>query len=129
VDNSAAALATAQDWLAQIDAGKYEDIYTGGCVAFHEKVSLEKWVAVLRTIRQPLGSVISRKEISHIDKPDGIEGLEGECMIIKYETSFKNLPAAIEVIVVKKEDGKWKGGGYNLAPKPATESNPVPTVQ
>ena len=119
----------AQAWVAQIDAARYDDSYAAGCVAFHEKVSADKWNSVLKTLRLPLGAVVNRKESSHLDKPDGFEGLDGECMVIKYTTSFKNLPDAIEIIVVKKEDGKWKGAGYNVLPKQATEPNPVPALQ
>jgi hypothetical protein len=128
-DNSADALAMAQAWMAQIDAGLYDDSYTAGCVAFHEKVSADKWGSVLKTLRLPLGAVVNRKETSHVEKPDGFEGLDGECLVIKYETSFKNMAAAIEVVVVKREDGKWKGAGYNVLPKQATEPNPVPALQ
>jgi hypothetical protein len=128
-DSSAAALAMARAWIAQIDAGQYDDSYSIGCIAFHERVSLDKWVSVLKTLRQPLGPVVNRKEISRTDKPDGFEGLDGECMVIKYDTSFKKLPATLEVVVIKREDGKWKGAGYNVIPKQAIESAPVPTVQ
>ncbi|HEY0257657.1 MAG TPA: hypothetical protein VGC39_09465, partial [Candidatus Methylacidiphilales bacterium] len=38
-DNSDAAMAMARAWLTQIDAAQYDDSYTAGCIAFHEKVS------------------------------------------------------------------------------------------
>ena len=128
-DNAAEATAVAQAWMAQIDAGHYEEVYAAGCIAFHEKVSLDKWVSVLKTIRIPLGTVTSRKEITHLNKPDGFEGLDGQCIVFKYATSFSKLPEALEVVVVKREDGHWKGAGYNLMPKQAAESKAVPTVQ
>ncbi len=122
--NSSEALAAAKAWLAQIDAGHYLDSYTAGCIAFHEKVPQDKWLTVLKTIRQPQGNLVSRKETGHTYKPDGFEGLDGQCMIVTYDTSFKNLAVAIEQVVVKKENGAWRGAGYIVGPKPSTDATP-----
>jgi hypothetical protein len=117
-DHINSSLGAAKDWIAQIDAGQYDESYDAGCVALHEKVKSDQWVLVLRTLRPPWGSVVSRKEISHVYKPDGFEGLDGECMVITYETAFQNLNDALEVVVLKWEDGRWRGAGYNVGPKP-----------
>ena len=49
-------------------------------------------------------------------------------MIITYDTSFKRLGPATEVVVLKWEDGKWRGGGYNAGAKasPDDDSPPPP---
>lgn len=118
----AEATAAARAWLAAIDAEKYQQSYDAGCIAFHEKVASDKWILVLRTIRMPEGTVVSRKESGHTYKPDGFEGLDGQCMIITYDTSFSKLPSAVEQVVVKRENGKWLGAGYIVGPKPSTDS-------
>jgi hypothetical protein len=115
IDNG---LIVAKAWVAQIDAGKYDESYSFACDAMRDKVTQKEWETVLKALRIPWGPVVSRKQISHVFKPNGLEKLEGECLVITYDTSFKNLPAAIEVIVLKWEDGKWRGGGYNAGPKP-----------
>lgn len=123
-DHTEEALAAAKAWLAQIDAGNYEGSYAFGGSAMHEKVPQSTWVAVLKALRTPWGAVVSRKQTSHIYKPNGIEGLEGECMIITYDTSFKQLSPAREQIVLKWEDGKWRGAGYTGGPKPNPDAQP-----
>jgi len=117
-DRIDSALATAPAWVAEIDAGRYEESYESACNAMHEKTPENQWVQVLSTLRSPWGKVVSRKEISHLYKPDGYEGAMGEFIVITYDTSFEKLSPATETVVLKWEDGKWRGAGYNAGPKP-----------
>jgi hypothetical protein len=121
-----AALASAQEWLAEIDAGHFDQSYAEGCLAFHNKVSRAEWDTVLKSLRMPLGPVINRKFANYSYHPDGYEGLEGECMVITYNTSFSKLPSDLEVVVLKHEDGQWRGAGYNAQPQGEAESDSPP---
>jgi len=125
IDN---ALAASKAWVAQIDAGQYEDSYAFGCGAMHDKVPQDRWTLVLKALRAPWGPVVSRNQISHIYKPNGYEGSEGEFMVITYDTSFVRLDSATEVVVLKWEDGQWRGAGYNAGAKlpPDDDSAPPP---
>ena len=116
-DTTAEALAAAKDWLQEIDAGHYVESYQQGCVAFHNKVSQDQWVTILRALRPALGTVISRKETGYSYHPDGVEGCPGECMVVTYKTSFSKVAEDLEVIVMKREDGQWRGAGYNAQPQ------------
>ena len=122
------AIAAAHNWLAQIDSGKYEDSYNEGCLAFHNKVSEVQWTTVLKSLRPPLGTVVSRKVVKTEYKPDGLEGLQGECMVITYNTAFSKVPVDMEIVVLKREDGQWRGAGYNAQPQgdPTDDDSPPP---
>jgi hypothetical protein len=120
IDN---ALVASKAWVAQIDAGQYEESYAFGCGAMHDKVPQDRWMEVLKALRTPWGPVVSRKQISHIYKPTGWQGSEGEFMIITYDTSFQQLSAATEVVVLKWEDGRWRGAGYNAGAKASPEDD------
>ncbi len=120
-DEVDSALATAQKWMSQIDAGQYDDSYAFGCEAMHEKVPQDTWENVLKALRTPWGSPVSRKEVSHVYKPNGYEGTEGEFMVITYDTAFQKLNPATEEVVLKWEDGKWRGAGYNARAKVAQD--------
>jgi len=111
------AVTVSKTWVAQIDAGQYDESYAFGCDAMHDKVPQDTWVKILKALRTPWGPVMSRKQISHIYKPDGYEGSEGEYMLITYDTSFKGLDSATEMVVLKWDGGKWRGAGYNAGPK------------
>jgi hypothetical protein len=123
------ALAESKAWVAQIDAGQYDDSYTSGASAMHDKVPQDRWVEVLKALRTPWGPVVSRRQISHIYKPNGFEGAEGEYMVIAYDTSFQKFGPATEVVVLRWEDGKWRGAGYNAEaqPSPDADSEPPPS--
>jgi hypothetical protein len=118
-DDSRAKEATtaAGQWLAEIDANKVEESYEQGCTAFHNKVSKQQWITVLKALRPSIGNLTSRSEQSAEYKPDGFEGLEGECVVIKYSSVFTVIGPALEVVVMKREDGQWRGAGYNVQPQ------------
>jgi len=126
-DKVGQAIAASQAWMAQIDAGKYDESYDAGCGAMHDKVPQDRWTLVLKSIRGLYGPVVSRTQVSHVYKPDGYEGSEGEFMVVTYESSFKKLGPATETIVLKWEDGKWLGAGYNANPKSSADASSVPS--
>ncbi|MCE0483324.1 MAG: DUF4019 domain-containing protein [Methylacidiphilales bacterium] len=111
------ALAISKTMVAQIDAGKYIDSYALSCTALRQKISEQQWSLVLQAVRKPWGAVVSREQKSHTYKPEGIEGLSGECMIIHYQTSFVNMASVDETVVLKWEDGHWRSAGYHCIPK------------
>lgn len=125
-DQQDQALVASKSWVAQIDAGEYDESYAFGCDAMHDRVPQNRWDLVLKALRTPWGSVLNRSQVNHIYKPDGYEGTEGEFMVITYETSFKQLGLATETVVLKWEDGKWRGAGYNASPKPSTDDDSSP---
>ncbi len=124
------AVNASKGWVAQIDAGQYDQSYAFGCDEMHDKIAQDKWELILKSLRTPWGAVVNRTQVSHIYKPNGFEGTEGEFMVITYDTAFKKLGPATEVIVLKWEDGKWRGAGYNAQPKAPVgdESTPQPPM-
>jgi hypothetical protein len=132
---TAPAVAAAQQWIAEIDTDKVDESYDQGCTAFHNKVTRQQWITVLRALRPSIGHVSKRTEQSADYKPDGFEGMEGECVVIKYATTFSVIGPATEVVVMKREDGAWRGAGYNVQPQlqqpdqnpPAPSDQPMPS--
>jgi hypothetical protein len=125
-DPTGEALAVAKTWMAQIDAGQYEAGYADAGDALHERVAEDRWVLVLKTLRTPLGEIVSRRQTSHIYKPNGYEKDEGEFVVISYDTSLTKLPQAMEVVVLKREGGRWRPAGYNIGPKPVADDGSTP---
>ncbi len=120
------ASAAAQAWLTEIDAGKYEQSYDEGCTAFHNKVTQSQWITVLKALRPGLGGLVNRTETKATYRPEGIEGLDGECMVITYNTSFSKMNSETEIVVLKREDGKWRGAGYNAQPQQPAAADQEP---
>jgi hypothetical protein len=107
----------ATQWLAEIDANKLETSYSQGCTAFHNKVTEQQWITVLRALRPSYGNPTNRTEQNAEYKPDGFEGTDGECVVIKYATTFSVIGPVQEIVVMKREDGQWRGAGYNVQPQ------------
>ena len=122
-DQVSQALAVSENWVKQIDQGQYDESYAVACDAMKDKVPNDRWDLILQTMRGHWGAVVSRKEVSHVYKPDGLQGASGEFMIITYETNFAQLYPAFETIVLKWEDGQWRGAGYNAGAKPTDDDS------
>src|SRR5271155_651357 len=60
------AVAASKAWVAQIDAGKYEDSYSFTCTETRSKFPEDRWVDVLKNIRLPWGTVVNRHQLSHV---------------------------------------------------------------
>ncbi len=128
-------LGISQSWVTQIDKGEYDESYSVASGEMHAKVPQDRWGLILKTLRAPYGSVVSRQQLSHVYRANGFEGAEGEFLIITYNTAFQKLDAAKEVVVLRWEDGKWRGCGYNMGPvgnanaEPGDSSAPSSTTE
>ena len=111
------AVSVAREWLAEIDAGHYEQSYQEADQSLHDKMPQETWVKILRAERPGMGNVVSRQEISRTRHADGLEGVEGDFVVIGYRTTFSARPDELEYVVVKHEFGGWHGVGYDFGPE------------
>jgi hypothetical protein len=119
------AVAASKTWVNQIDAGKYEDSYDFTCDETRAKFPEDRWVDVLKAIRKQWGPVVKREQLSHVYKPHGVPGLDGECVVVTYNTDFKNLTNATESVTLKWVDGQWRGAGYFAGPTPDPNAQTV----
>lgn len=127
--NATDALAVAKAWMAEIDAGQYDQSYLDGGFALHNKVPEDTWIHILKAERPLLGKVVSRTETDHFYRPNGFEGTDGEFFVISYQTSFETKPNEVEHVVLRREDGRWRGVGYDFGPaQVAVDPNAGPTT-
>ena len=125
-DEVGQAITASLAWVGQIDSGKYDESYSFTCEETRDRFPQDHWVDVLKAIRHQWGDVVSRQQLRHVYKPNGVPGLEGECMVITYNTNFKNLSNATETVVLKWEDGQWRGAGYRAGPTVDPNAEPAP---
>jgi hypothetical protein len=125
----AEAVSAGQAWLAEIDAGHFDQSYNDGGSALHEKMTQDVWVKVLRTERPLLGKVVSRQEITRVRHGDGLEGVSGDFVVIGYRTNFESKQDELEYVVMKREFGGWRGVGYDFGPEQVdTDPDAGPTT-
>jgi hypothetical protein len=100
----------AERWLALVDRGSYTASFHEAAASFQQGSSPQHWEQVLRSDREPEGSVISRKVKRSVHQvgPLGRDNVE-----IWYETSFQNRRSAVERVYTRLEqDGQWRVTGY-----------------
>jgi hypothetical protein len=108
-----AAAKAAEKWVATLDAGDYPASWNQAGADFKKAVTLEKWTAAAKSVREPLGKLESRKldSTQTIKDPPGAPA--GEYVICQYNANFANRSGAVETIVMFLEsDKQWRTSGY-----------------
>ena len=107
----------AESWLALVDSGKYAESWDEASTLFKGQVTKEKWVEMLKPVRDPLGKVQSRKLSSAEYKKDPPNAPAGEYVTIQFAASFENLKSATETVALALDkDGRWRVAGYFIKP-------------
>lgn len=96
--------AAARAWLSMVDAGRWEDSWRGTGAQFRARNTVEAWTRASEEMRQSVGAMLSRADLSHESVPAPPNGYE----MVKFRTNFANRPSAIETVTLAREDGAWK---------------------
>ena len=108
-----AAQPVATEWLAQLDAGKFADCWEKMAPGFKKAVSKRKWNSTATEIRKLLGQLSTRKLKSAIYSKELPGAPEGEYVVLEYDSTFANKPAAKEkVILILGRDLSWRVSSY-----------------
>ena len=107
--------AAALVWLALTDVDDYSRSWDQAASIFQSSVSKQNWMNALQNVRQPLGTLISRK-VKSARYAESLPGAPyGEYVVIQYETQFENKKSAMETVTPHLEkDGSWKVSGYYI---------------
>jgi len=109
----AAAVDAAQAWLKLVDEGKYAESWDQAASYFKKAVTKENWKRQLAAVRDPLGTVLSRKLKSKTFATTLPGAPDGDYVVIQFETSYEKKKTAVETITpMLDRDGKWHVSGY-----------------
>lgn len=119
-----------QNWLALMDTGAYPQSWETAADSFHKAMGKDAWVKLSERVRQPLGKVISRKEIS-AQSPSVLPGMPaGSYFIAQFETSYAALTNAVETVEFEQEkNGEWKAISYLIRPRTDEQTAAVTAAQ
>lgn len=102
---------SARDWLALLDAERWDDSWTLAGAAFRVQTKAS-WATTGQQVRRPLGKAGSRTLLS-VTKTTSLPGAPpGEYEVIQFQTSFAQKPNAVETVVLTREELGWKVNGY-----------------
>lgn len=104
----AEAVRSARDWLAIVDAGRWEESWRATAASFRSLNTVQAWTDASEQGRVPLGAVVSRAGVSVESVPAPPAGLE----MVKFRTSFANRPGVVETVSLVREGQAWRVVGY-----------------
>jgi hypothetical protein len=111
------AQASAETWLALVDAGNYAQSWDEASTFFKSKVSKADWEKMLTQVRTPLGKSDGRTPKGAVYQTSIPKAPDGEYVVIQYKTNFAAVGAAVETITpMLDQDGKWRVSGYYVRP-------------
>lgn len=124
------AMLAVQNWLALADAGAYSQTWDTAAASFRADGQKDAWVKLLEKVRQPLGSVLSRKVIS-TQTSSALPGMPaGSYFIAQFETAFAAEPHAVETVTFALEkDGQWRAIAYLIRPRNAEQTAAVKAAE
>ena len=99
---------SARDWLAIVDAGRWEESWRATGQSFREMNTVEVWASASEQARVPLGALVSRADLSQESVPAPPHGAE----VVKFRSSFANRSSAIETLTLVREGQAWRVVGY-----------------
>ncbi len=100
----------ARDWLAIVDAGRWEESWRATGESFRSLNTVEVWTRASEQARIPLGAVVSRADMSQEHVPAPPRGYE----MVKFRTSFANRANVVETLTLSREGQAWRVVGYWL---------------
>lgn len=107
-----ASAASAQAWLSLIDLQRYGEAYGSTGEIFRTSVTPDDWRRKLASAREPLGPVRSRSLMTNEARTELPGAPDGDWRILRFSTTFANKAAAVETVVLRREEGGYAVEGY-----------------
>ena len=102
----------ATEWLGSIDNGIYENSWNNASPYLKSQVSEDKWVSMVKSVREPLGTLLYRKVVSSEAYKDLPNAPKGHYQVIIYNSEFEHKNNATETVTFMKVGNQWQAAGY-----------------
>ena len=93
----------ALQFLALVEARKWQESYAATGSAFRKLNTLQVWSEVSEQVHARYGKALSRTLLSQENLPAPPAGYE----VVKFRTVYANQAEAVETVTLDREDGKW----------------------
>lgn len=111
-----AAQKSAEQWLALVDVGNYDESWNQAGEVFRSHVTKEAWNQQVSAVRSQTGKLKSRKLKAAQSRESLPNAPAGKYEILQYESSFNAGPAVETVVLMEEKDNSWKVVGYFVKP-------------
>jgi hypothetical protein len=102
----------AQSWLALDDADNWDACWSALAPAVQGQIGKDQFAESLRTVRNELGKVKTRRPHS-VTFTHTLPGApDGDYVVLQYDTDFDKGSAVETVVPMRTPDGSWRVSGY-----------------
>jgi len=103
---------TLKHWLTLVDKAQYGDSWGTAGTLLRSQITQKDWTARVGKVRAPLGAMTKRSVLDqkYVTSLPGLPDADYE--IVRFNTVFQNKPAAVETVILQREDKGWKVDGY-----------------
>lgn len=102
----------AEQWIALVDAGRYDDSWRAAASYFRSQVSKADWKNAATSARAPLGALVSRT-FNAAQATHDLPGVpRGDYIVLVYDGTFANSSVHEIITRMREADGSWKVSGY-----------------
>lgn len=101
---------TARAWLTLVDREDWNGSWNATGQAFKALNTSDLWAEVSRSVRPPLGAVLSREAAGEEAVPAPPYGYR----MVRFRTRFANKADAVETLSLVREGGAWRVVGYTI---------------
>ncbi len=107
-----AAVTAGQAWLKLVDDRDYAGSWAGAGTLFQSGVSEDRWVEMVKSVRDRLGSLKSRT-FDAVTLTKTLPGVpDGDYAMVRFKAAYEKKQESLETITLVLEGGVWKAGGY-----------------
>ena len=105
----------AYEWLALLDAGRFDDAWRAGDALLRDGVTQAQWTEATRTVRDGFGAVASRR-VANKDYHRQIEGgPDGDYFTLRVVTQFSSGREVVEVVTLTAgADQAYRPAAYGI---------------
>jgi hypothetical protein len=101
----------ALDFLAVIDAGKYDETWDHLSILYKNRTTRQGWIDYLTKSRTPLGAP-KRRLLKGVHQTKSLNNMpDSDYVVLLFETEFPALqkfPFVIEFVTMESEQGEWR---------------------
>ncbi len=103
---------TLKHWLTLVDKAQYGDSWGTAGTLLRSQITQKDWTARVGKVRAPLGAMARRVVLDqkYVTSLPGLPDADYE--VVRFSTQFQNKAAAVETVILQREDKGWKVDGY-----------------
>ena len=102
----------AHAWVELLDNEQWDASWQASGTMFKTQLASAQWVAMVQSVRKPLGRV-STRTLKSVVQTNTLPGAPaGDYQVLQFQTHFANKPDATETVVLSREKAGWRVNGY-----------------